>query len=147
MQMEREMDGEREDSPLRCWTTERNKCLQGLELNSRNYYSVPLEVMRRHYPSLSLTLSLCTQISDFNPQYLHSNIRTSLFILTPTPVPQGSLLDHPVSVCTTGRYLVAGLRDGGVNVNNLTVRFVLCFCSLHAVLQQTTPSLPHHSTP
>ena len=56
VQMEREMDGEREDSPLRCWTTERNKCLQGLELNSRNYYSVPLEVTHRHYPSLSSSL-------------------------------------------------------------------------------------------
>lgn len=56
VQMEREMDREREDSPLRCWTTERNKCLQGLELNSRNYYSVPLEVTHRHYPSLPLSL-------------------------------------------------------------------------------------------
>jgi hypothetical protein len=44
---DREDYRERDDSPLRCWTSDKTKCLQGLELNSRNYYSVPLEVVHR----------------------------------------------------------------------------------------------------
>jgi hypothetical protein len=114
---DREDYRERDDSPLRCWTSDRNKCLQGLELNSRNYYSVPLEVMHRTVTLLNTPdcfLLLCAPVSDsLPPSFLHTHTH------------QGSLLDHPVSVCTTGRYLIAGLRDGGVNVNNLTVRPVI----------------------
>ena len=32
------------------------------------------------------------------------------------------MLDHPVCADTAGRFLMAGLRDGSVNVNNLMVR-------------------------
>lgn len=40
------------------------------------------------------------------------------------------MLDHPVCADTVGRFLMAGLRDGSVNINNLMVS-VIC------------PALPH----
>ena len=37
------------------------------------------------------------------------------------------MLDHPVCADTAGRFLMTGLRDGSVNINNLMV----CVCGMH----------------
>lgn len=38
------------------------------------------------------------------------------------------MLDHPVCADTAGRFLMTGLKDGSVNINNLMVRA----CGMHA---------------
>lgn len=39
------------------------------------------------------------------------------------------MLDHPVCADTAGRFLMTGLRDGSVNINNLMVRACVRACS------------------
>ena len=43
------------------------------------------------------------------------------------------MLDHPVCADTAGRFLMTGLRDGSVNINNLMVRACVQHACVHAL--------------